>query len=78
MNGLLSEIQADDQHNQASCKVASILSAMEDNDRQDLLSALNGDYTSSAIVRVLNRRGFEISLSVMSKHRRKECACGSR
>lgn len=78
MTGLLKEIQADDHHNQRSCKLALILETLEKADRADLEAAIVGDYTASAIVRVLNRRGHEISLSVMSKHRRKECACVAR
>lgn len=78
MTGLLSEIQADDQYNQPICKLGMLIQKMEEEDRADLEAAISGNYTSSAIVRVLNRRGHEVSLSVMSKHRRKECACVSR
>lgn len=77
MSGLLSEIQADDEHNRPFCKVAKILRQMESKDRTDLEAALVSKYSSSAITRVLNRRGFDLSLSVLSRHRRNECVCGT-
>lgn len=78
MTGLLSEIQADDTYNLHLCKVGQILRHLEPKDQKDLETALAGEYTASAIVRVLKRRSLDISLSVVTKHRRKECACVSR
>jgi hypothetical protein len=73
--GLLNEIQ---QLNEPpkSCIVGHLLDALDDDDRKELLLAIDDpNIQSSKIVVALKRRGYKMSDKSMWKHRRKECAC---
>jgi len=56
--------------------VGHLLDALDDDDRKELLLAIDDpNIQSSKIVIALKRRGYKMSDKSMWKHRRKECAC---
>jgi hypothetical protein len=60
------------------CALSMIAFEMTPEDRQDLSLALaNPKYTSKSIQMVLTKRGYSISPTSVSRHRRKECCCES-
>ena len=73
--GLLDEIQQLNEPNK-SCIVGNLIDALDDDDRKELLAAIDDpNIQSSKIVIALKRRGYKMSDKSMWKHRRKECAC---
>jgi hypothetical protein len=73
--GLLDEIQQLNEPTK-SCIVGNLIDALDDDDRKELLAAIDDpNIQSSKIVIALKRRGYKMSDKSMWKHRRKECAC---
>lgn len=78
MGEMLKEIQSESNHVKEPCKLGRIRAELDPEDRTDLDAALDGDFTGRAIFRVLKKRGFDVSESVVMRHRRGECVCGTR
>lgn len=59
------------------CRVAVIISALEDDDAADLREALNNldDIKSPTIVKVLRDRQVTVSERVIQRHRSGGCSC---
>ena len=73
--GLLDEIQQLNEPTKC-CIVGNLIDALDDDDRKELLAAIDDpNIQSSKIVIALKRRGYKMSDKSMWKHRRKECAC---
>jgi hypothetical protein len=74
--GLLDDIKSEPRRLPHKCSIKSLLEQMPDTEAQELLTALD-DLTiqGSVIIRVLQRRGYEIKAGSLTRHRRKDCAC---
>lgn len=73
--GLLDDIQRLNEPSKC-CIVGKLLGALQDDDRKELLAAIDDpNIPASKIVIALKRRGYKMSDKSMWKHRRKECAC---
>ena len=73
--GLLDETQQLNEPTKC-CIVGNLIDALDDDDRKELLAAIDDpNIQSSKIVIALKRRGYKMSDKSMWKHRRKECAC---
>jgi hypothetical protein len=73
---LLAEMQAENAGEARRCLFGKILDAMTPNDQGDAQAALQSDISSSAICRVLNRRGHKLGDNVIRMHRAGVCCCG--
>lgn len=76
--GLLEEVAAEPRKKGAveACIAARLIATMPSEDRDDLTAALgNAEYTTAAILRVLNRRGIDVRRAALSRHRNRECPC---
>ncbi len=63
-------------HKEGTCAVKRIIGDLSKDDAADLTKALeNTSIPAAHIARVLRNRGHVISDKVLSKHRRKDCAC---
>jgi hypothetical protein len=77
--GLLDEILA---HNQGrpgtTCGIAKMYEALPNEDAEALKQAIADPMVkATAIARALKGRGYQITDSVVTRHRRKECVCES-
>lgn len=60
------------------CHVAKVLESLSDEDRADLLAALEQpDLRSTVIAKVLTNRGYPVSEFSIRRHKLKRCQCGS-
>lgn len=59
-----------------SCKVATILAALDADNRGQLTAALDGPKSSLRISAALGRMGIQVSDSTVWKHRHGQCRCG--
>lgn len=76
--GLLDEIQQLKAQSKY-CIVGHLINALEEDDRKELLIAIDDPTIQlSKIVVALNRRGYKMSDNSMWKHRKKECSCVAR
>lgn len=58
------------------CKVRTILSELNETDKQILVDALNNPaWTNSALTTALNERGLKISRYSIDSHTSKACSC---
>jgi hypothetical protein len=75
--GLLDEIAEESRPPVVRCSVAVVLDDLPDAERKELEAAIAdpATYTTSAICRVLNRRGFDMKHKRLANHRKGECAC---
>jgi hypothetical protein len=75
--GLLDEIAEESRPRAIRCSVAVVLDDLPDAERKELEAALadQATYTTTAICRVLTRRGFDMKHKRLSNHRKGECAC---
>ena len=73
---LLDDIKAETTGAGPRCTVALLLAGLTDDDRADLTAALaNPSIPSSAIHRVLHKRGYAIADTTLHRHRRGTCRC---
>ena len=72
---LLSEITAEPQTKKRTSNISRILAALDEQEAQQFIIALNdGDVSSVSIVRVMNRRGYALSIDNVQKWRRQRDA----
>ena len=63
----------------SKCVMGSVLKKLSEADRTDLDQAMaNPEIPGSAIKKALNLRGFDVGNSSVYRHRRGDCACGTR
>lgn len=61
-----------------TCGIAKLYETLEKADAEDLRAAIADPMVKgTAIAKALKNRGFHITDSVVTRHRRKECICGS-
>lgn len=80
-NLLLTIIAARDaaNHPGPSCKIAQLLSSLDEEDRAGLIIAFQDlGITTTAIYKGLRRAGYDISQSTVARHRRGDCTCEPR
>lgn len=59
------------------CGIRRLLSALPDEDRDDLITLLDDPMVfASVIAQVLQDRGFRIQGGTIARHRRGACSCG--
>lgn len=58
-----------------TCKVATILAALDEENRTDLTDALTQGVSSLRISNALGRMGVEVADSTIWKHRSGQCRC---
>lgn len=77
--GLLDEILAHNNNRPGTvCGIAKMYEVLEPDDAEALKTAVNDPMVkATAIARALKGRGHQINESVVTRHRRKECVCGS-
>jgi hypothetical protein len=74
--GLLDDIRDESRGEPKTCSVADVLEQMDEKDRADLEAALvDKGVPHTAIVRVLNRRGFDQHEKRVGAHRSGKCVC---
>ena len=72
---LLSEIAAEQQPRKRTSNISRILAALNEQEAQQFITALNDeDVSSVSIVRVMNRRGYALSIDNVQKWRRQRDA----
>jgi hypothetical protein len=72
---LLSEITAEPPTKKRTSNISRILAALDEQEAQQFIIALNdGDISSVSIVRVMNRRGYALSIDNVQKWRRQRDA----
>jgi hypothetical protein len=77
--GLLDEIMALNNNRPGTvCGIAKMQEVLEPDDVEALNQAVaNPMVKATAIARALKARGYQITDGTVTRHRRKECACGS-
>ena len=77
--GLLDEIMALNNGRPGTvCGIAKLYEALPAEDTEALKKAIADPMVkATAIARALKARGYQITDSVVTRHRRKECVCGS-
>ena len=75
--GLLDEFrQEQSERRQVQCRIAHVLSQMDESDAADLTSALDDDAIQHVtITNVLRNNGFIIGKHSVATHRRGQCGC---
>lgn len=64
--------------NKPKCHVAKVLESLSDEDRADLLAALEQrELRATVIAKVLTNRGYPISEFSIRRHKLQRCQCGS-
>jgi DNA-binding HxlR family transcriptional regulator len=59
-----------------SCKVATVLETLSDNDKAILIKAIfSQEWPIKALSRAIGERGIQLSESPLTNHRAKSCAC---
>lgn len=76
VTGILDDLDQENLEDNRTCKYKILTSFMDQQDQDDLNAALKQDYTTTAIQRVLKKRGILIGYSTIGRHRRGECVCG--
>ena len=72
---LLSEIAAEPLTTKRTSNISRILAALNEQEAQQFITALSdGDISSVSIVRVMNRRGYTLSIDNVQKWRRQRDA----
>ena len=75
--GLLDEFRNEPTRTGTLCRVHQIREQLGTQDLCDLDDAMKDlTITAAAIERVLGRKGFKLSANSITRHRRRECACG--
>jgi hypothetical protein len=74
--GILDEIMNEKRRKSRECQILAVMKSMDKAEAAELETAL-GDFMiqTSAITRVLNRKGHSISQSSIARHRRMDCTC---
>ena len=76
MGDILNELQAD-AHRTSRGPVGCVAKVARDHPDHlaDTLQAINSDYPASTVMRVLKRRGVDISDYTVLRHRQSKCRC---
>lgn len=77
MAGIIEELELEKNKAPKICSFMETITVLSDEDRLELLQALDGSYQTTAIHKVLKNRQINVSYSVISRHRRGECLCES-
>ena len=75
---LMDELAAETTHHGSVCGVRKYLESASKEDGDELRAALDSTHSSSALARVLKRRGVVLSVYVLQYHRRGDCLCRSK
>jgi hypothetical protein len=75
--GLMDEIKQEHESRRANprCGIASLLSSLPEDEANDLVSAMSGEWTAVAIANALTNRGHRIGYQIVQRHRRGACGC---
>ena len=77
--GLLDEIKSARPKVGGRCSIPMFLDSLSDKDRADVEAALaDPTIAATAIAKVLQARGHNMSASTLQRHRRGACLCGDR
>lgn len=74
--GMFDEIKAESIIKGPSCSVGMMIEKMTEDERSDFRAACEDDMIAGTIIaRVLNRRGYDIKVEALRRHRKGECRC---
>lgn len=75
-DGFTSEVEAYSVNKGPGCGVGTLLQSLPGEAAESIEAAINRpELTASAINAALRRRGAEISIFTLRRHRRRECSC---
>ena len=68
--GFMDEVKAETRLSGTACKTCRLLARLDADDRADIDAVLaDAEIPTSPIVRALNKRGIDIGISALSRHR---------